>query len=196
MAGKKDHGRGQGLSADDERLWWRVTQSVEPLPGRIRPEPPQPTSDAADNRDDAERLLTRKPATGPLPATRGPAAPKVRDVVPGAVDGVDKRQAQRFRRGQLPIDARYDLHGMTQRQAHAALNRFLAQAHDRGCRCVLVITGKGQRAPLEERTGVLRAQLPRWLNEAPNRVRVLAVSPAQPQHGGDGAFYILLKRHR
>tara|TARA_B100000676_G_scaffold311277_1_gene380574 strand:- start:3897 stop:4469 length:573 start_codon:yes stop_codon:yes gene_type:complete len=190
VVGKKDHGRSQGLSADDERLWWRVTQSVEPLPGRIRPESPQPPSVAADNRDDAKRLLMRKPAT------RGPAVPKVRDVVSGAVDGVDKRQARRFRRGQLPIDARYDLHGMTQREAHVALNRFLAQAHDRGCRCVLVITGKGQRAPLEEPTGVLRAQLPRWLNEAPNRGRVLAVSPAQPQHGGDGAFYILLKRHR
>jgi len=183
------------LSAEDERLWWRVTQSVEPLPGRAHPAPPRqgPRPGATEERVEEGRPGRAAP-TGPAPRPR--AASANRELVPGATDGVDKRQAQRFRRGQMPIDARYDLHGMTQRQAHAALNGFLAQAQDRGCRCVLVITGKGQRAPLEERTGVLRSQLPRWLNQTPNRARVLAVSPAQPQHGGDGAFYVLLKKLR
>jgi DNA-nicking Smr family endonuclease len=183
------------LSQDDERLWWRVTQSVNPMPGRERPPVPR-KRDVLDAEGDRADLLAEPRHTRPAAPVQPRRITPQKEVVPGAVDGVDKRQAQRFRRGQLTIDARYDLHGMRQHQAHTALNAFLARAHERGCRCVLVITGKGQKAPLEERTGVLRSQLPRWLNEPNNRHRVLAVTPAQPQHGGDGAFYILLKRSR
>jgi len=58
---------------------------------------------------------------------------------------------------------------------------------------VLVITGKGGRTSGD---GVLRAAVPRWLNEAPNRTRLLAFTPAQPKHGGAGALYLLLRRRR
>jgi DNA-nicking Smr family endonuclease len=76
---------------------------------------------------------------------------------------------------------------MTQAEAHRALDEFLALADAAGQRCVLVITGKG---------GVLRAGVPRWINEQPSRSRVLAVMPAQPKDGGAGALYILLRRRR
>ncbi len=192
MAGRQ-HG-GDDLSDDDRRLWWRVAQTIEPLPGRKQPDAPiNAVGAGVDDNDPA--LKAPKRSTTPAGSPR-PAAPKPRTVTPGDTADMDRRLAQRFRRGQLSIDARYDLHGMRQHEAHEALNGFLAQAQGRGCRCILVITGKGQRAPLEERTGVLKAQLPRWLNEAPNRGRVLAVTTAQPKHGGEGAFYILLKKLR
>jgi DNA-nicking Smr family endonuclease len=54
-----------------------------------------------------------------------------------------------------------------------------------------VVTGKGL-----ETGGTLRHMVPRWLNEEPNRARVLAYSPAQPRHGGSGALYVLLRRRR
>ncbi len=193
MAGGK-HGD-DGLSDDDRRLWWRVARTIAPLPGRKAPKPATTTDPATLDEDDDPVLKPPKRSTAPA-GSPSSIAPKLKTVTPGSSADMDRRLAQRFRRGQLSIDARYDLHGMRQREAHVALNAFLAQAQARGCRCVLVITGKGQRAPLAERTGVLKAQLPRWLNEAPNRGRILALTTARPRHGGEGAFYVLLKKLR
>jgi DNA-nicking Smr family endonuclease len=81
---------------------------------------------------------------------------------------------------------------MTQDFAHGALTAFVCRAFDAGKRCVLVITGKGTR----EGSGVLRANVPRWLNQAPLRDRILGFSYARPQHGGEGALYVLIRRRR
>ncbi|HXP12095.1 MAG TPA: Smr/MutS family protein, partial [Stellaceae bacterium] len=110
----------------------------------------------------------------------------------GAAPGVDKRTLERFRKGEMGVDASLDLHGMTQDAAHAALVRFVQRAAASGHRALLIVTGKGGR----EGTGVLRAQVPRWLNEADSRPLLLAIHRARPQHGGDGALYVLLKRKR
>ncbi len=115
-------------------------------------------------------------------------------LAPGTIAGVDRATAERLRRGGLVIDGRLDLHGLTQDEAHAALERFLGGSAARGRRCVLVITGKGLGDGFGR--GVLRQAVPRWLNEPPNRARILAVMPAQPKHGGAGALYVLLKRKR
>ena len=92
----------------------------------------------------------------------------------------------------MPIEARLDLHGMTQEAAHRELAGFIARAAASGKRSLLIITGKGSR----EGGGVLRAALPRWLAEPALRARVLALAPAQPKDGGGGAFYLLLRRER
>ncbi len=112
--------------------------------------------------------------------------------------GVDKRSVDRLRRGKLPVEARLDLHGMTQTEAETALARFLAGAQAAGRRCVLVITGKGAAREREmfESPGVLKRMVPVWLNAPANRARVLAFAAARPQHGGAGALYVLLKRQR
>jgi len=115
--------------------------------------------------------------------------------------GLDKRTAERLRRGQLAIEARLDLHGMTQDEAHGALFSFLARSEAQGLRCLLVITGKGVRRSdghdfRGEAIGVLKHAVPRWLGEAGQRRRILALAPAQPKHGGSGALYVLLRRQR
>jgi DNA-nicking Smr family endonuclease len=89
----------------------------------------------------------------------------------------------------MPIDARLDLHGLTQAEAHARLTAFLKEAQARGNRCVLVITGRAL-----QHGGTLRTATPRWLDEAPLRRLVLSYSPATLQHGGEGALYVLLRR--
>ncbi len=105
---------------------------------------------------------------------------------------VDRRTAERLKRGQMPVEATLDLHGHTQIEAHGELNRFLAAAHTAGRRCVLIVTGKGAG----QSGGILRAEVPKWLNEAPNRARIVAFAGARPQHGGGGALYVLLRRRR
>ncbi len=96
-------------------------------------------------------------------------------------------------------DARIDLHGMTQDDAHGTLRDFITASARAGRRCVLVITGKGLRrlgddSSADAGIGVLRNAVPRWLNEAPNRARILAFAAAQPCDGGGGALYVLLRR--
>jgi DNA-nicking Smr family endonuclease len=103
----------------------------------------------------------------------------------------------------VSIDARLDLHGMRQRDAHARLRAFLLDAHARGCRTVLVITGKGgestqqdhlARAMGEARRGVLRQGVPHWLEEPDLRAIVLSYTSASVRHGGEGALYVQLRK--
>jgi DNA-nicking Smr family endonuclease len=116
------------------------------------------------------------------------------------VEALDRRQKTRLARGILPIDARLDLHGKTQAQAHASLLRFLRRVHVEGARFVLVITGKG--APRGARawdselsaTGVLRRQVPLWLTLPEFRTYVTAYVPADAAHGGEGALYVRIRR--
>jgi DNA-nicking Smr family endonuclease len=99
----------------------------------------------------------------------------------------------------LAIEARLDLHGLTQHEAHDHLGGFIRRAVAAGQRNVLVITGKGFKAPYNQKggeVGVLRQAVPRWLNEPDLRRHVVALRHAQPRDGGEGALYILLRRAR
>ena len=118
-------------------------------------------------------------------------------------DGLDKRTANRLRRGKMRIEGRLDLHGYTQPDAHSAVHSFINDSKKMGQRCVLIITGKGSfRENIDlgfmpdRDIGVLRRNLPRWLSASPLREMVIHIEPARPQHGGEGAFYVLLRRKR
>jgi DNA-nicking Smr family endonuclease len=106
---------------------------------------------------------------------------------------VDGRTLDRLRRGRLRPEERLDLHGLTQEKAHRALTRFIARAYTAGVRSIIIITGKGK---VSEGGGVLRTQVPQWLNTPAIRPRILAFTPAQPKDGGAGALYVLLRRQR
>ncbi len=181
-----------------ERALWRIAmRDVEPLPGHALPPDPKPV---------ALDPIVEKPAPAKaLPAPRGkplPTPTELPTLTYARTPGLDRRTSERLKRGQLPIEARLDLHGMTQDQARRSLDAFITHAHDRGLRAVLIITGKGLKprardaGPWEPEPGILKTQTPRWLNEPPNRARVLAFTPAQPRDGGSGALYVLIRRHR
>jgi DNA-nicking Smr family endonuclease len=179
---------------DGLELWHAVTRGVRPLKGRPAPAPDRGARDETGSADAAKRPEPLPPPAQPV--GRSAAKPMVPAPAPGP--GLDKRSAERLRRGQLPIAARLDLHGMTQAEAHRALDAFIAQGVRRGRRCVLVITGKGVREDAwgREERGVLYSAVPRWLELPPNRGRILATARARPQHGGEGALYVLLRRQR
>lgn len=107
--------------------------------------------------------------------------------------GIDRANAERLKRGLHPIEARLDLHGLTQAEAHNELIEFVEASYQVGRRCLLVITGRGLSP---EGPGVLKSAVPRWLAEARTRRLILAISGAQPRHGGAGALYVLLRRQR
>lgn len=113
---------------------------------------------------------------------------------------MDAKAFGRMKRGKISPDGRIDLHGMTVAEAHRELVEYILDANAAGKRLVLVITGKG-RTPNQNETfpvsrGVLRHQVPQWLSLAPLKNIVLQVTPANRRHGGDGAYYVYLKRSR
>ncbi len=178
-----------GVSADDAELFRRVLHDVEPLPHQRDAERDAPAPEATP----APPPTTSQPVQTPSK----PITPRRRAVDPplraGAPVGVDRRTADRLRRGRLPVEARLDLHGHTQDEAHAAVSGFITRNAAAGRRCVLIVTGKGS---LSQGGGVLRRRLPDWLNMAPCRPLIVATATAQPQHGGAGALYVLLRRQR
>lgn len=176
------------LAPEDLALWRKVTGDAEPLRRR---EPAAEPDAPAESGPRAARDKAPRPQPVPLrPKAAGRPPP---ELAHGAIADVDKRLVERLRRGRLPIEAVLDLHGHRQAEAERTLSAFLAESQAAGRRCVLVITGKGT---VGEAGGVLRVQVPRWLNLPPNRARVLAFDYARPRHGGQGALYILLRRRR
>ena len=179
---------------NDAALWQAVTKDVKPIKRKAptaRPEPPAPPK----SRKPGGAAKKPAPATAPRPGAMAPppAAPKPPELSHGRAAGVDKRTVDRLRRGQIAIEAEIDLHGHTQEEAHRALQAFIAGQANAGRRCVRVVTGKGS---FREGGGVLKTAVPRWLNEAPLREKVLAFSHARRDDGGEGALYVLLRRKR
>ena len=175
-------------SAEESQLWRQAMRDAKPIRRRKAEAPPAEAPSPGPQPAQPKRKVARPPAALPAPPPKPPP-----DLSVDRIAGVDKRLAERLKRGQLEIEGMLDLHGLTQEEAHRQLDGFLAAAAHAGRRCVLVITGKGV---WREAAGVLRESVPRWLNEAPNRARVLAIAQAQPRHGGSGALYVLLKRRR
>ncbi len=177
---------------EDSALWKSVTKDVAPLK---RKSPTHPVPTAESPAQDTAAAKKKRPAVRPAAPSR-PAVPPALQPEPlshGRASGVDRRTMDRLRRGQLAVEAEIDLHGHTRDAAHSALTAFVAGHASAGRRCVRVVTGKGM---FREGGGVLRAEVPRWLNESPLREVVLAFAHARRDDGGEGALYVLLRRRR
>jgi DNA-nicking Smr family endonuclease len=176
------------LTADEHALWKTVTRAVKPLSGkpieRDEPKPaPAPPSAPAKQK----------------PAVAHPAKPSARAAKPAPppLAPLARRAKQRIARGSEPIDARIDLHGLTQEQAHGALRRFLRSAQVDGAKLVLVITGKGARGGADgSERGVLKRLVPQWLQLPELRSCVVGFEAAHVTHGGEGALYVRVRRAR
>ena len=176
-------------SRDELLLWRHAVRDAAPLKGKSASEP------------EPEESEPPPPPPTPKPksvVTSAPPPPKAKKALPilasGSAVDIDKRSAERLKRGQMAIEGQLDLHGQTQDQAHRALNSFIERAYAMGQRCLIVVTGKGEKP--DGSVGVLRSMVPRWLNDTHLRPMILAFSQARPQHGGAGALYVLIKRRR
>ena len=169
----------------DADLLAHVFRDVRPLPGRKTTNSPPIKFGTPKLSSSASPVLKSQ--------GKGSHDTKLPNIQHGDAPGLDKRTAQRLRRGKINVEAQLDLHGLRQDEAHSALNQFLAQSHHTGRRCVLVITGKGA---LSQGGGVLKKMVPLWLNERPNRNIILSFNYSTPANGGTGAIVILLKRKR
>ena len=190
--------RGSRGLPPDFHLWTTVSETVEPLrrPKLVRggnaplPLPVEAPAPSASKPPPA-KLPPRQPFLPPYQAPRPLAALPDKAVEPSV--------RKKLGRGRIEIEGRIDLHGMTQIEARGALHRFIQARWARGDRTVLVITGKGRQtnddfiAAMTER-GVLRTMLPIWLSEPSLAPLVSGWSAAARGHGGEGAWYVRLRR--
>lgn len=173
------------LSDDERTLWLDVSRSIVPLRKTALPETEAPVPVAA----------AVKPRSKPSPDTATPPArTKAAPVAAPQLAPFDRRTRRRLARGTASIDARFDLHGLTQAEAHGALLRFLRAAQARGCRTVLVITGKGGTGDPYSERGVLKRQVPMWLRLPDFRSLIVGFDAATIAHGGEGALYVRLRQ--
>jgi DNA-nicking Smr family endonuclease len=175
--------KGRRLSSEDLALWDGVTKSVRPLRKRTRTAEPAIAAAEAPKPQRAPKRSTVAPvASAPAPAPK--KAPSLATL--------DRKAKQKIARGRDSIDARLDLHGHTQAEAHDALLRFLRRIQSKGGRVVLVITGKGGRG--ESDRGVLKRAVPLWLALPEFRALVIGFDSAAIPHGGEGALYVRLRK--
>jgi DNA-nicking Smr family endonuclease len=177
--------RHRSLSEEERALWESVAKQVKPLRKKPR------TAKAPHAAPDAAAAIKSAAPSRPVPSVQ---TAKPKPAPPLAPFG--RRERLKLSRGRSEIDARIDLHGMTQLRAHRALLSFLQRAHADGATFVLVITGKGKVGGTEEERGVLRRQVPNWLNLPEFRALVVGFEEAHIGHGGEGALYVRIRRAR
>jgi DNA-nicking Smr family endonuclease len=174
---------------DDHQLWARIAETATPLrkrrPAIVKPPPKKPETMHRAPKAEPERKLP-KPQPKPMPVPRHAE--------------LDRQTSRQLEKGRIEVEAKLDLHGMRQRDAHTALRRFLKSAQAKNYRHVLVITGKGatQEAAKsfyeEEPRGVLRQAVPQWLSDPEFASIVVSFSQAPRRLGGEGALYVRLRR--
>ena len=177
------------LTGEDRILWGKVARSTRPMPGKL------------DALTELEAAFAEKleGQTVPEPkAGQAKAAKPNDDIALTAVRGKEIRHhplerpvKRKIAKGRLALEARIDLHGMVQSEAHGFLLGFLIKAHERGLRHVLVITGKGTSLGSD---GALKRAVPLWFSLPEFRPLISSYEPAARNHGGEGALYVRLAR--
>ncbi|WP_108860510.1 Smr/MutS family protein [Ruegeria sp. Alg231-54] len=190
------------LTADEVELWRKVAKQAERLhpeiPQSVHPvtlpkpkpnKPPNPRFEAFEVGQNA-----------PGKPVRSALRPSLSENLRTSPVQMDTKAFGRMKRGKIKPEGKLDLHGMRMDTAYPALTRFILTAQASGKRLVLVVTGKGkdrdEPGPIPTPRGVLRNQVPQWLALPPLAQAVLQVTPAHISHGGEGAYYVYLRRTR
>lgn len=179
------------MADEDNDLWAVMTQDVKPLhPQKPVKKPSAPPS--SDKKKPKNEKKDTKKVKDPIPRTRA---------VPEKSRELDKNTKDKLVRGKLKLEGKIDLHGLRQEEAFQALATFMQNAYDRKRRMVLVITGKGALSVnpehwMEDVRGVLRQKFPTWMQQAPFKEIVLQYHQARPKDGGEGAFYVYLRKKK
>ena len=194
------------LTSDEIDLWKKVVAHTEKLQtsraekAGSHPEPPLPSPKPKPHRTSVPLSEFKVGSKTCAPAPRHDLKPSLGRKLAANPLRMDEKAFRRMKRGKLKPEGKLDLHGMRMDAAHGALVRFILNAQASEKRLVLVITGKGkdrdEPGPMPVPRGVLRHQVPQWLSLPPLAQAVLQITAAHISHGGDGAYYVYLRRNR
>jgi DNA-nicking Smr family endonuclease len=176
------------LTTEERILWGRVAKSTRPMPGRLEDATALDNLIAAQEAEAAALAETAKQQT-----LADATLPEPQKKPFGRHHPFERPVKRKIAKGRLPLEARIDLHGLIQSEAHSMLLDFLIRAHGRGLRHVLVITGKGSSMGSE---GALKRAVPLWFSKPEFRYLISSYEAAAHHHGGEGALYIRLVRQR
>ena len=182
----------RNLSDDEKELWQEFSKTAEPLfhqsQNTQKAKPEEKKRVNAVNLKDPENYFKGKKITPPF-VNKGPISSTL---------NMDSKLHNKLKQGKIRPEAKLDLHGLNLAQAQPVLTKFVLNAHGRGLRLILIITGKGKNSEdndvIPRRRGVLRAAVPNWLAMEPLSSKILQTTNAHVKHGGDGAFYIYLRK--
>lgn len=212
--------RKRSLTDEEDRLWRQVMRGTQPSGNLIKKAANR--TDLRGHSGSGGRLIHKgpthighppppgkmssgRPAKTTPPVIHHQGQPHSNAQKAGDLSNLERKEKQRVLRGKVEIDAKIDLHGMRQNEAHNALIDRVSRARLDGKRVLLVVTGKGSSTggrsdgsePFWARGGgVLKAQVPQWLHQEPLRSMIFSVQQAHQRHGGGGALYVFLKRLR
>jgi DNA-nicking Smr family endonuclease len=177
-----------GTVPDEARLFYEAVADVRPLQDRgeaplPRAVVPQIVSEEAEALAQLSELVSGE---GHFDISDSDEA------IAAAAPGVNRELMAKLRRGEFPVEGHLDLHGMTQKEARDAVERFLVESHRAGKRCVLMVHGRGLHS--QDQIPVLKEAVASWLQRGRIAQSVLAFATARPHHGGAGAVYVLLRR--
>ncbi len=182
MSGKKPR---DSLSADEKKLWQKVTENITRLNSNQAMTPLVRKAYYLNSAPEGFSFNRQRPLT----------APAVRlNEQDFSLKDIDHNWQKRLRRGKVKPEGKIDLHGMSQDRAFDALTRYIKEAHRRGKRSILVVTGKGRQKTGVKGSGVLRANVPIWLSQGALAQYIVSYYSANIEHGADGALYVVLKR--
>lgn len=179
------------LSSEDRILWGKVARSAKALPGRM--EELKALEELFAPRTEAAPPVAEKPARKKQAAENAEIQMTVARDRERQHHPLERPVKRKLSKGMLALEARIDLHGMIQSEAHGFLLGFLIRAHARGLRHVLVITGKGASMGSD---GALKRAVPLWFSLPEFRPLISSYEPAARHHGGEGALYVRLARSR
>ena len=165
---------GRPLKPEEKTVWKRVAKTVAPRRYEKGPKSARPLPPKDPTQEDFANMLRLPPDIAPAPR--------------GLPQSLDENQDKKTRRGQVVINAKIDLHDMTQAQAKPTLMKAIIRASNRNHKCVLVVTGKGLRGE-----GVLRRNFIGWIGDPQIRPLIATYAQAHIKHGGSGAWYVFLK---
>ena len=182
------------LSDDEKELWEEFSKSTEPLPhqnqkNRKTVPGKKKLINSVNLKDEKKHYIGGKKS--PAHVDKAPVS---------SVLSMDSKLHSKMRQGKIRPEAKLDLHGLNLSQAQPILTKFVLDAHGKGLRLILIITGKGRKTEdhdiIPKRKGILKANVPNWLSMEPLSSKILQITNAHVKHGGGGAFYVYLRKKR
>ncbi len=172
--------------SDKDKALWRAAMDE----GKPQRKQEENFADLLDQKPRQKEKLIKHP-----PSAAKPTRHQIHD------EPLDKKIERQLKQGKINPDSTLDLHGLNQTKAHAALNNHIENAYETSQKFVLVITGKGKGQAMADDwitpgQGILKQKLPQWVTSGRLKKMVIDILPAHAKHGGNGAYYVVIRKKK